>query len=210
MPKHFDPAPEFNVTDWKADVIAEFTSAAGVTIDGVLLKDSTVKTDTIVEKTSATGVTADGVLLKDGGIVCADAATIEVDTINEATSAAGVTADGVLLKDGANYGNNPVQALTATGAITINNGVVFLNHATVVIAATLDAPVAGDELLIVDGSASGTAAHTVTLPAGVTFNVTGNNTATLNAPDESIRIVAQSTTQWRVVANNGSVGFSTV
>jgi hypothetical protein len=50
------------------DSISEKTSGAGVTVDGVLLKDSTVKTDTIVEKTAAAGVTADGVLLKDGGI----------------------------------------------------------------------------------------------------------------------------------------------
>lgn len=51
------------------DTISELTDAAGVTIDGVLLKDSTVKTDTIVEKTSAAGVTLDGTKLKDGGII---------------------------------------------------------------------------------------------------------------------------------------------
>ncbi len=50
------------------DTVSEYTSAAGVTIDGVLLKDSTVKTDTIIEKTATAGVTADGVLLKDGGV----------------------------------------------------------------------------------------------------------------------------------------------
>lgn len=49
------------------DLIAEDTSAAGVTIDGVLLKDSEVTTDTINEKTGAAGVTIDSVLLKDGG-----------------------------------------------------------------------------------------------------------------------------------------------
>ena len=48
--------------------ISEGSSAAGVTIDGVLLKDSQVTTDTILEKTATAGVTADGVLLKDGGI----------------------------------------------------------------------------------------------------------------------------------------------
>jgi hypothetical protein len=49
------------------DTIAEETSAAGVTVDGVLLKDSQVTTDQINEKTSAAGVTVDGVLLKDNG-----------------------------------------------------------------------------------------------------------------------------------------------
>jgi len=49
------------------DTIAEETSAAGVTVDGVLLKDSQVTTDQINEKTSAAGVTVDGVVLKDNG-----------------------------------------------------------------------------------------------------------------------------------------------
>lgn len=56
------------VDSLSTDTINENTSGAGVTVDGVLLKDSTVKTDTIVEKTSAAGVTIDSTLLKDGGI----------------------------------------------------------------------------------------------------------------------------------------------
>lgn len=210
MPKHFDPAPEFTISQFKADTLSEVTSGAGVTVDGVLLKDSQVTTDVINEKTSAAGVTADGVLLKDGGIVCADAATLEVDTINEATAAAGVTADGVLLKDGASNGRRQSQILTASGAITVGrHGIVQLNHNTVVIAATLAAPSAGDDLIIVDNSASGTAAHTVTLPAGVTFDGT-NNTATLNAPGEALHIVALSATRWFIMENIGSVALSSV
>lgn len=54
-------------TSVSTDTISEKTSASGVTIDGVLLKDNAVSTDTINEKTSAAGVTVDGVLLKDGG-----------------------------------------------------------------------------------------------------------------------------------------------
>lgn len=209
MPQHFDPVPTNVMNQWQADVIAEYTSAAGVTVDGVLLKDSTVKTDTIVEKTSAAGVTADGTLLKDGGIVCADGATLEVDTINEATSAAGVTIDGALLKDGRSNLGRQVQALTASGAITIKSGLVTLAHNTVVIAATLAAPTAGDELFIVDASASGTAAHTVTAAAGVTFDGT-NNTATLNAPGEALHLIALSATRWFILENIGSVGLSSV
>lgn len=102
------------------------------------------------------------------------------------------------------------QIITASAAITINNGVVELNHATVAIAATLDAPEEGDELFILDNSASGTAAHTVTLPAGVTFNVAGNNTATFNAPDEALHIKALSPTRWAIMSNMNSVGLSTV
>lgn len=82
------------------DTISEQTSAAGVTVDGVLLKDSTVKTDTIIEKTGAAGVTIDGTKLKDGGVVCADGAGVEADTLVEATANAGVTIETVLVKDG--------------------------------------------------------------------------------------------------------------
>lgn len=185
MPKYFDGEPTFIIDTWKADIIAEATSAAGVT--------------------------ADGVLLKDGGIVLADSAAIAADIVSEKTSAAGVTADGVLLKDGATNGRLQVQELTASGAITVGRrGIIKLNHATVVIAATLAAPTAGDELFIIDTSPTGTAAHTVTLPAGVTFNAAGNNTATLNALDEMLHIVAASATRWHIVANVGSVALSTV
>jgi len=102
-----------------------------------------------------------------------------------------------------------VQTLTASGAITLNSGLVELNHATVVIAATLDAPTAGDELFIVDSSASGTAAHTVTLPSGVTWDGT-NRVATLNAPGEALHVIALSATRFYIVQNNGSVNLVNV
>lgn len=73
------------------DTISEKTSANGVTIDGVSLKDSAVVVDTISEKTAAAGVTIDGVKLKDSAVV--------VDTISEKTGAAGVTIDGLKIKD---------------------------------------------------------------------------------------------------------------
>jgi hypothetical protein len=61
-------AQSFGSTGIKADVVAESTGAAGVTIDGVLLQDSEVTTDVINEKTSAAGVTIDGLLIKDNFI----------------------------------------------------------------------------------------------------------------------------------------------
>lgn len=199
------------------NTIAETTAASGVTIDGVLVKDggavfadgAAIDVDIVNEATATAGVTLDGVLLKDGGIVCADAATLEVDTVNEATSAAGVTVDGMAIKDGRHSGGRTVQTLTATGAITLNSGAVLLDHATVIIAATLDAPIAGDELFIIDSSASGTAAHTVTAAAGVTWDGT-NNTATLNAPGEALHVVATSATRWFILENVGSVALSSV
>jgi hypothetical protein len=50
----------------KVDTISEKTSAGGVTIDGVKLKDNAVETNTISEGTSGSGVTIDSVLVKDG------------------------------------------------------------------------------------------------------------------------------------------------
>jgi hypothetical protein len=99
------------------------------------------------------------------------------------------------------------QELTATGAVNAATRVVFLNHASTIIAATLAAPAAGDILIVVNTSASGTAAHTVTLPAGVTWNGT-NLIATLNAPGEALFCIATSATRYFVIANLGSVGFS--
>lgn len=120
---------------------------------------------------------------------------------------ANVDVSGDLAVTGTVTGSNTVQTLTASGAITIDNGVVLLSAVTPAIAATLDAPTAGDELFIINTSASGTAAHTVTLPSGVTWDGT-NRIATLNAPDEALHVVAVSATRFYIVVNNGTVAFS--
>ena len=56
------------MSELNVDTINEQTSANGVTIDGVKLKDNALITDTISESTSAAGVTIDGLLIKDGAI----------------------------------------------------------------------------------------------------------------------------------------------
>jgi hypothetical protein len=58
-------ANTLSTTVLQSDTINEKTATAGVTVDGVLLKDNQISTDQINEKTSAAGVTIDGVLLKD-------------------------------------------------------------------------------------------------------------------------------------------------
>lgn len=58
----------FTVGTLETDTISEKTSANGVTIDGVLLKDSEVTTDVINEKTATSGVTIDGLLVKDSDV----------------------------------------------------------------------------------------------------------------------------------------------
>ncbi len=142
------------------------------------------------------------------------------------TLAAGVTFDGtnqsVVLQPGAkaylrsmstdlveiDYIGSSFQELTVTGAIRPSRkGVVGLNHASNIIAATLAAPVPGDEYFIIDTSATGTAAHTVTLPSGVTWDGT-NRIATLNALGECLHVVAITPTRFLILENIGSVALS--
>ena len=84
---------------------------------GVLNTDE-VKTDIISEKTSGAGVTIDGVLIKDGGVSFADGAALAADVISEKTSAAGVTVDGALIKDGSFVGKQATATATAAGLTT--------------------------------------------------------------------------------------------
>jgi hypothetical protein len=95
--------------------------------------------------------------------------------------------------------------LTATGAIPAGTQSVELNHATVVIAATYTV-VPNSVLYIKDTSATGTAAHTVTLTGG-TFNGT-NTVATFNLRDEFLAVAFDSTGRGQVIANVGTVGLS--
>tara|TARA_B100000902_G_C26949753_1_gene735188 strand:+ start:10 stop:723 length:714 start_codon:yes stop_codon:yes gene_type:complete len=68
----------------KVDTISEKTSANGVTIDGVKLKDNAVETNTISEGTSGSGVTIDSVLVKDG---VAHSGLVLLDTLTASDSA---------------------------------------------------------------------------------------------------------------------------
>lgn len=95
--------------------------------------------------------------------------------------------------------------LTASGAIPAGTQVVELNHASVVVAATYTV-VPNSTLIIKDTSATGTAAHTVTLTGG-TFNGT-NTIATLNARDEFLMVAFDSAGRGQVIANVGSVALS--
>ena len=99
------------------------------------------------------------------------------------------------------------QELTASGAVTPGVMSVELNHTTVAIAATIATSLDHQGLLVVkDTSASGTAAHTLTLTAG-TFNGT-NNVATLNAPNEALVVWIDSAGNGTVVENVGTVALS--
>jgi len=145
------------LTTPKADVINEETGDAGVTVDGVLLKDSEVTTDTINEKTAAAGVTVDGVLLKDSEVT--------TDTISEKTAAAGVTIDGVLLKDN-DATLDEITAKTANTPVKINDG-----HHVVPIAYTPE----GAATATLNVSQSNI--HSITMPAGNITIAISNETA---------------------------------
>jgi hypothetical protein len=99
------------------------------------------------------------------------------------------------------------QELTATGAVNPGVKSVELNHATVVVEATI-ADAANHQGLFVakDTSASGTAAHTLTLTSG-TFDGT-NNVATFNAPNEALVVWFDSAGNGTIVENVGSVALS--
>jgi hypothetical protein len=109
-----------------------------------------------------------------------------------------------------NYNCDPdyvVQSLTASGAVTAGVRNLVLNSNTVAIAATIATAVAhAGEFTITDGSATGTAAHTVTIATG-TFDGT-NDIATLNAPGERLIVGFDAAGAGTIILNTGSVALS--
>ena len=107
----------------KIDTIAEKTSANGVSIDGVKLKDSIVVVDTINESTSTAGVTIDSVLLKDGAV-------------QNATITGGTLTDYVETDVAISYGTDLAIDLANgnTGSVTltgnVSGGIDFTNVPT--------------------------------------------------------------------------------
>lgn len=128
--------------------------------------------------------------------------TVNVGALQIANAAMGATAAELnKAADVSSY----VLELTATAAISATVRHVELNHATVAIAATYTV-VPNTIMIIKDTSATGTAAHSVTLTGG-TFNGT-NTVATLNARDEFLMVHFDSAGRGQVIANVGSVALS--
>jgi len=101
------------------------------------------------------------------------------------------------------------QELTESGAVEAQVSCVQLNHATVAVDATIaNAADHRGFFAVVDNSASGTAAHTLTLTRG-TFDGT-NNKATLNAPAESLLVFFDALGNGTIVVNTGSVALAAV
>lgn len=133
------------------------------------------------------------------------------DVLSDATSAdldklVAVTATAAELNNAADVSAR-VQALTASGAITAGVQSIELNHATVVIAATIaNLALHPGFLMVKNTSASGTAAHTVTAASG-TWDGT-NDVLTLNAPNEAILVYIDSAGNGTIIENVGSVAIS--
>jgi len=100
-----------------------------------------------------------------------------------------------------------VEELTATASVTGGVQSIELNHPSVIVAATIANTSTHEGILIVKNtSASGTAAHTLTLTVG-TFDGT-NNVATLNAPDEALIVYLDSAGDGTIMENVGGVVLS--
>tara|TARA_R100001082_G_scaffold110721_1_gene91489 strand:+ start:336 stop:785 length:450 start_codon:yes stop_codon:yes gene_type:complete len=103
----------------------------------------------------------------------------------------------------------PVKLLVSA-AVPQNTRLIKLAHNSTPIEVTGPDGVrlGGQTMFITNVSASGTAAHTVTLASG-TFDGT-NNKATLNAPGESLHVWFDSSGEGAIINNVGSVALSSV
>lgn len=143
------------------DTISEKTAAAGVTIDGVLLKDSAVTTDTINEKTAAAGVTIDGTLLKDKAVYPDGADTNTSISVPVADTVA-VTTNGserLRIDSTGNVGigtNSPSNVLHVTSTTATTNAVT--------------------QVLRVDSQSSGTPANGIGVGIQFATETAGGNT----------------------------------
>lgn len=159
----------------KADIIDELTPGAGVTIDGLLIKDGCIpnlKSDNISECTLNTGVTIDGLLIKDGCIQ-----TVNIDTINECTLNSGVTIDGLLIKDGCidTVNIDTINECTLNTGVTIDgllikDGCIQNVNIDTINECTPNAGVTIDGLLIKDGAIDTDSINESTPDSGVTID----------------------------------------
>ena len=130
--------------------------------------------------------------LKSGDALTADIADLTA-TATEINRAADVSAR--------------VQELTATAAVTAGVQSLELNHASTIIAATIASTLNHPGLFVVkDTSATGTAAHTVTITTG-TWNGT-NKIITLNALNEALAVYFDSAGNGTILVNVGAVALS--
>lgn len=131
---------------------------------------------------------------------------VEVVTADGELAVAGVAIKSSAAElDAAAKVSTRVVELVATAAVDAGVVQVELNHATVIIEASMVAPT-NVLVMIKNTSASGTAAHTFTVSGG-TLNGT-NTIATLNAPKEALFVWFDSAGAGTVVENVGTIVLS--
>ena len=106
-------------TSVSTDTISEVTGAAGVTIDGIKLKDSIVYSDTIAEKTAANGVQIDGATIKDntfkGNVTVEAGETIDVSAGTLTLANDQISGNSI---QGGTIGSVTITTLTGGGSFT--------------------------------------------------------------------------------------------
>lgn len=146
--------------------------------------------------------------------------SVDVDSLSTGGAAVTASADELNLSDGqtataaeVNLAADPsaftgAYTATAPAAIPATVRIIELNHATVAIEKTIATmvPYAGQIVIVKDTSATGTAAHTVTITTG-TWNGT-NKVATLNALNECLIVAVDSAGNGTIVENVGAVALS--
>jgi hypothetical protein len=130
--------------------------------------------------------------------------------VNTTTNAVTIVTVAVVTAGGAASIGGGTFEVTATAGGTVPKGtkILELNHASVIAAATIaDAADHAGLFIVTNTSATGTAAHTLTLTAG-TFNSTGDNVATLNALDEALVVWFDDAGNGTVISNEGAVALA--
>lgn len=144
------------------DTLLEYTANAGVTVDGMKIKDSSPYTDAIYEKTANTGVTVDGVLLKDNGVT-STWTTVGANRTN-------ITSSQTLVTSGAEFGTtykllDCSLGVTAASGTTVLQTFQLLNLSMTV---TNSTPAFYAPTLYVVGSTVNAGGLNITVPSGST------------------------------------------
>ena len=148
---------------------ATVTATGTSTFTGNSTFGGSVLTDTIAEKTSANGVNIETVNLKDGNIILPDGGDIETDTITEATNDSGVIIEGVTCKDNDLSATDvTASAATSTATLAVSSTSAFtgiadfttslkadtINESTVAAGVTIDGVLCKDGGVVFAGGAS--------------------------------------------------------
>lgn len=167
---------DFKVTGIKADTIAESTSAAGVTIDGVLVKDNAV--------TASGGFT--------GAITGAVTATTV--TASSTLSAAGITTSAGLFIDVGTVAASGSTQANAIADAPITKSFTLVSAADNAKGVALPTGTAG-QICIIKSGVSGSTVQ-VYPQSACAINLLTANTAYNTAANGAVAFVAYNATQW--------------